>query len=213
MTAKTINMDVSSLDRLAKELAKYPIHAQDSLQKGLGEGKKALLKTLPPAASSEYSILPGQVRRSLQSRGVRRVAKGASFGLEVRGPGLNLASFSHYPTVPQGRQGIPMVAVRRGPFQMLRPRQGEDGRLKPAFLARNGNRADSRYIYFRRTGVLRIGKSREKITAIQSVSIPQMVQNPRVEGPVLSAVNGAVDNKMNRELDSLLSRMKGAVEE
>ena len=213
MTAKTINMDVSSLDRLAKELAKYPIHAQDILQKGLGEGKKALLKTLPPAASSEYSILPGQVRRSLQSRGVRRVAKGASFGLEVRGPGLNLADFSHYPTVPQGRQGIPMVAVRRGPFQMLRPRQGEDGRLKPAFLARNGNRADSRYIYFRRTGVLRLGKNREKITAVPSVSIPQMVQNPQVEGPVLSAVNGAVDNKMNRELDILLSRMKGAVEE
>lgn len=96
---------------------------------------------------------------------------------------------------------------------MLRPRQGEDGRLKPAFLARNGNRADSRYIYFRRTGVLRIGKSREKITAVPSVSIPQMVQNPQVEGPVLSAVNGAVDNKMNRELDILLSRMKGAVEE
>lgn len=40
-----------------------------------------------------------------------------------------------------------------------------------------------------------------------------MVQNPQVEGPVLSAVNGAVDNKMNRELDILLSRMKGAVEE
>ena len=213
MTAKTINMDASSLDRLAKELTKYPIHAQDILQKGLGEGKKALLKALPPAASSEYSILPGQVRRSLQSRGIRRVAKGASFGLEVRGPGLKLASFSHYPTVPQGRQGIPMVAVHRGPFQMLRPRQGEDGRLKPAFLARNGNRADSRYIYFRRTGVLRLGKNREKITAIQSVSIPQMVQNPQVEGPVLSAVNGAVDNKMNRELDILLSRMKGAVEE
>ena len=207
-----IQMDVSSLDRLARELTKYPVHAKSILEDGIGEGKKAAIKAIPRTVPVAYTIPAAQVKKSMKSRGVRRIASGSSFGLEVRGPALNLADFSHYPTVPKGRQGTPMVAVRQGPSRILRPRLGQDGQPKPPFLALNSHRADARYLYFRRTGVYKLGTRREKITSVLSVSIPQMVQTPEVQEPLLGYVNQAVDRKMNQELDDLLSRMKGTVE-
>lgn len=166
---------------------------------------------------------------------------GQSIGIEILGRSLTLASFTHYPQTPPKAGNKYLIKSRATVYlargsKLLKPQAGKDGKLKSVFVASTGAKsADKvRYILFRRTGEYKRGlfkgrkvsfKSRttgkkvsfrtkqgkEKIKALRSMSIPQMILSDSVSEPLMVSLAKSVDRKLKKELARTLEELgKGA---
>lgn len=208
----SIDLDVSSLDRLSKELTKYPVHAKNILEDSLRAGARVARKQIPQLTSQVYTISEKMVKDAQQVKVVRRY----QHSVVLFGHPLVLSRFWHTPRSPRGKSPV-QVAVMRGklPFQ-LSTIIGADGEEKVPYLFHprtSSKDAAVPYLIARWTGETSSRTGKEILQVFRTVSVPQMVQNPLVQEKLTATVSEAVDKKMNRELDDLLSRMKGTVEE
>lgn len=107
-----------------------------------------------------------------------------------------------------------MIYRTRG-MKFLGPVKGQDGKKKSVFLAPTGakNSSGVQHIFFYRTGV-KNSKGREKIKAVTTLSVPQMVVNEKVATPLLARINEVLEKRteheLNREFGSLGSNLKKA---
>lgn len=207
----SIDLDVSSLDRLSKELTKYPVHAKNILEDSLRAGARVARRQIPQLTSQVYTISEGMVKDAQQVKVVRRY----QHSVVLFGHPLVLSRFRHGPTDPQSGAHVWVNVLRNGMSYGLPTAIGADGKKKKPFLFRpkafQGG-AKVPYLIARYTGEPNPRTGKEMLQVFRTVSVPQMVQNPLVQEKLTAAVSEAVDKKMNRELDDLLSRMKGAVE-
>lgn len=208
----SIDLDVSSLNRLAKELTEYPVHAKNILEDSLRAGARVARRQIPQLTSQVYTISEKMVKDVQKVKVVRR----HQFSVVLFGHPLVLSRFRHGPTDPQSSAHVWVNVIKNGMSYGLPTVVGADGKQKKPYLYvpktfENGSQVP--YLIARRTGEPHPRTGKEMLQVFRTVSVPQMVQNPLVQEKLTAAVSEAVDNKMNRELDDLLSRMKGAVEE
>ena len=208
----SIDLDVSSLNRLAKELTKYPVHAKNILEDSLRAGARVARRQIPQLTSQVYTISEKMVKDVQKVKVVRR----HQFSVVLFGHPLVLSRFRHGPTDPQSGAHVWVNVLKNGMSYGLPTVIGADGRKKKPYLyvpKTFENGAVVPYLIARWTGETSSRTGKEILQVFRTVSVPQMVQNPLVQEKLTATVSEAVDKKMNRELDDLLSRMKGAVEE
>ena len=90
----SIDLDVSSLDRLSKELTKYPVHAKNILEDSLRAGARVARRQIPQLTSQVYTISEKMVKDVQQVKVVRRY----QHSVVLFGHPLVLSRFRHGPT-------------------------------------------------------------------------------------------------------------------
>ena len=204
----TIQADASTLDRLGEVLRGYPKTAVKVINRGLrrteGTARKEISRRLPQV----FAISQKEVRESLkkaanQIQPIVGEAGEGSLSIAVFGRRLTATRFQHTPKTPPSRKGkrvnydAAVTIYRARGMKVLSPRLGKDGRAKTVFIAPNGS---GKYLFFRRTGE-RGEKGREKLEAVWSVAVPQMIEAPGVGEAIAQSLCETMEKRLIHELD------------
>ena len=209
-----INMDVSALDQLTKELGEFPIHTKNVIQDSMLEGAKVARRKIPYWVTAHYSIPEASVKQAMKVKTLRW----DEASIQLSGYPLTATRFSHFPHSIGTRLPVLLGVKGLGVLKPVSPQTGSDGRTKKPFLFAPKNLSGSSpvpYLMGMRTGIWSRksnGAAKEKIHVLRTVSVPQMVQNPRVLDPLMEEINQAAENKMVKEMDELLTLMERKVE-
>jgi hypothetical protein len=150
------------LDRLRKEIADKAVAS--ALNKTVAQAKTAMSREI----RSEFVMTAATVNESLRIRRAR--ASGGAFNLQAalespkkRGRSLNLARFS----ARQTKKGVSFKIRRGGPRKLI----------PGSFLINNG-----------KTMMIRVGKKRLPIKALQTIDVAQMFNTTRINRKVVALV-------------------------
>ena len=223
-----ITADTSQLDKLAESLKNWPEESVKAMHRVLSRSKTTVQAKIPQLTSKVYGVSSGQVREALLG-GRRRLktimgaAGEGSISFEVVGRPLTLSRFKHTPGKPPQNNNKKKLTKKKDvqklrPYQLrvtvrldssqliVRPTRGNDQKLKSAFLMpakRAGG--ESAFLITRRTGIHKNG--RETLHVMRSLSIPQMIGHPDVQGPLIEAVNKTLLNRTEIELSNASNKI------
>ena len=224
MADGVIYANTEQLERVADLLSAFPKSAGRVVNRVLVRAADTVRVETARLVPKVFGAPQKEIRSALNNRASRKVrtitgaAGEGSVSVEVAGRPLTVTRFRHTPSTPPSKgakrrryRPAAMIYRARG-MKPLRPVLGSDGKRKPVFLAPTKGGSEARWIFFRRTGAYN-SRGREKIEALRSLSIPQMVVVPEVSEPLVKAVNETlgkrIAHELDREFDGLGANLKG----
>ena len=227
--------NTGQLERMAELLQGFPKSAAGIMNRVLSRAADTVRVETARQIPKVFGAPQKEIKSALASsrRKIKTIVGAVGTGsvsVEVIGQPLTVIRFRHSPTVPPAekaqereRQGkkarkpskyrANVLIYRDKGMRRIGPVTGSDGRLKSVFIAPTGakNPLGVPYIFFYRTGV-KGAKGREEIKAVRTLSVPQMVTNEKVAGPLVAKVNETIakraEHELNREFGNLGSNLR-----
>lgn len=188
--ANTIYVDTRQIERLAIELKGFEPQVAEATFAALKRTLEHVKTKTGQVVSKEYSVKSGFVK-SFFKGGIRGDVKDLNMSLLVVGRTLTLARFPHSPTAPRKRKYKVKVAIKRDSGKKT---------LKsspPAFVAPTRALSADK---IQSNVFVRLGQKRLPIRPIFTLSVPQMVTNPKVAEQIQSAANKMLADRLQHEI-------------
>lgn len=230
--AGAIHADVSALNLVAEVLKDCPQEAEKVVMRVLlrvrDNARAEIVRSIPRV----YAIPRQMVSTALSKERRRFVALGNVGGevsISVVGSPLNMVRFPHTPGVPLyggarlkvkstvriikdgGNKPLKGIAGRR--FSRSGKAGGASTTIKNVFLMPTSKGGDGiPYFFARRTGAAgRKSPRKEGVKGLSTVSIPQMLMNPKVAQPVLDYIAKQTEKRVEVELTNMVVGMQSGV--
>lgn len=224
--AFSIGIDMKPLERLAKELKKFPKEMGRAASNAVKDTVKRTERKIPSIVRTEYAIEKDVV----QDHG-RAVVKAGKIMpqacIRYSGHKLSLARFTTSPRVSdmakapaRQPQRIRAKIKKSTGSKVLKAVQGRSVYIGPTG-ANDPAPFKIQAILFRRTGAAKVtpskgryrgkGIKREPVEALRSTSVPQMISNPaiskQIESYAAETMSKRVDHYVKRELDRIAKKV------
>ncbi|WP_195277229.1 hypothetical protein [Anaerotruncus rubiinfantis] len=237
----TIYADTSSLDRIAEVLEGFPEETEKAVRRVMyrvvDNARAEIVRQIPKA----YLISKDMIKSALKKKNRRvrlgAVTENQA-AIIISGRPINLVRFPHFPGEPlYGKarfQAYSTVAITRaqgmknigGTWKKrfsIRDPQKDPPKIKKtplekknAFLMRTSRKPATEpripYFFVRRTGEpSKKNPKKEGVEPLSSVSIPQMVLNPKVANPVIDYVEKQMEKRVQVEVVNALVSLQRKV--
>lgn len=208
MSKGGIIVDTKQLDRLTIELKGFEKEVGEAAYHALNRTIDHVITQVGRIVPKEYAIKAKDVKESFKG-GIKRPSKNdLTASVTSKGHTLSLAHFPHSPQMPPaaGRKYKVKATIKRGGRKTINTEP------KP-FIAPTGAKSPDespdkvQYNVFRRTGAFKIaekgryvGKLREVIMPVYTLSIPQMITNEKVKKQIEKVSQEKLDERLEHEI-------------
>lgn len=222
-----VQIDVSALETLEKQLKQFPDSGGEALYKGinsaLGSIKTIAFKEVPKVYSINTRDLQEQCKgRRAALKVTKHTADGA---VEFTGRTLTMGRFFFYPFTPGVRLPVVAMIKRAGGMKRIKRQAGADGKLKAPFIAPTGAKDASKIqaIPFVRTGKYKesgagqrvrhydkYGWQKSKVETIRplyTLSVPQMMENEKVRPEIEQKAGIMIMKRVEKEISKGLDKL------
>jgi hypothetical protein len=203
-----VTIDVSPLDKLAKELKGFENEIPGAVSSALNRTVQHVYTKIGSIVTENYAVKSQDVKSTMRSN-ITKASKG-KLSASIRSIGHTL-SFAHFPHNPQSNIIARTMGVQHSKARVRVKILKGKGYVtsKVGFIAKTGAKSADKVQF---NVFKRLGKSRLPIAPIRTLSIPQMITNKTTEEKITDLANKKlaerIDHEIKYRLDKVQKEMK-----
>jgi len=198
MPNENITIDVSSLNRISRDLSQFQEEIPGAVASSLNRTLDFMNTRIGKLVTAEYEIKVSDVKKTITKIRARKGDMKA--GLKSTGNTLSFAHFKFTPKVPGTRKAVKVKIKKKDGFKEVRTQR------KPFIMSTGAQSADKiQFNVFKRIGD---GRNRTNLAVLRTLSVPQMIQSVNVGNEIEKAATKKLEERVQHEIEYRLNKLR-----